>query len=119
MYSQACCGPLLRKVDMPNELLIQVRDALQRLADSNGWKPFVPDPGYEADPWVPAEHQALMALEAVKAQLAVDAAPSTADYCTDPDNCRRCNTHPNHRRGMGHAGIGRYPAGDPAAPKEH
>ena len=31
------------------------------------------------------------------------------DYCTDPDNCKRCKTHPKHRGDMDHAGIGKYP----------
>ena len=31
------------------------------------------------------------------------------DYCTDPYNCRRCKTHPNHRWAMEHAGIGKRP----------
>lgn len=31
------------------------------------------------------------------------------DYCTDPDNCNRCKTHPKHRGDMEHAGIGKRP----------
>ncbi len=31
------------------------------------------------------------------------------DYCTDPNNCARCMTHPNHRGKMQHAGIGKHP----------
>ena len=42
--------------------------------------------------------------------------PSDADYCTDPDNCRRCQTIPEHRGDMRHAGIGNYP--EPTASAE-
>lgn len=35
------------------------------------------------------------------------------DYCTDPDNCARCKTHPDHRGDMEHAGIGKRPPWPP------
>lgn len=32
------------------------------------------------------------------------------DYCTDPENCRRCKTMPTLRGDLPHAGIGKYPS---------
>ena len=43
--------------------------------------------------------------QAAPAAPAVDAAP--LDVCTDPYNCARCKAHPNHRKGLEHAGISR------------
>ena len=33
--------------------------------------------------------------------------PEPLDVCTDPYNCARCKAHPNHRKGLEHAGISR------------
>ena len=39
----------------------------------------------------------------------IDPAKVDVDYCTDPNNCNRCKTHPDHRGDMEHAGIGKRP----------
>ena len=45
----------------------------------------------------------------LRAALEVPEVEPVLDYCTDPDNCRRCKTHPNHRGDMEHNGIGKRP----------
>lgn len=42
-------------------------------------------------------------------RLGIDPAKVDVDYCTDPNNCNRCMTHPDHRGNMEHAGIGKRP----------
>lgn len=62
-------------------------------------------------------NQSLPALQVIVAALTTAARAAEPeripDYCTDPDNCTRCKTHPDHRGDMEHAGIGKRPPWPP------
>ena len=47
----------------------QALDALERLSESQLWTPFIPDAGFESDPWKPVEQYGLNAIAALNEAL--------------------------------------------------